>query len=174
MALEAMGLVVAVEGHQRTLSALPDKGIPQESGEPLGHSGAFETKFVLPSFGGVLCFKDTIFRTYLLRFKMCRVSEKMMWILAALRMALFEESAALRGLAYTSRTIPSDCTYRLSLCTSSLTTLARLSTAFIWSFLSCRNIRNVMTEDLSKRHLRRRKRQAHRRPCLKGRWQQYR
>lgn len=69
-------------------------------------------------------------------------------------MALFEASAARRGLAYTSLTIPSICTYRLSLCTSSLTTRVRFSTESIWSFLSCRKHqefrRNVMTEVLSK------------------------
>lgn len=38
-----------------------------------------------------------IFRIYLLRLKICRISEKRIWILAALRIALFDDSAAFSG-----------------------------------------------------------------------------
>jgi hypothetical protein len=127
---------------QRSLSALSGEGIPKKIESCWTIVELWKQSLLFPHLGEYCFVKDAIFRAYLLRFKMCRMSEKMMWILAALRMALFEESAALRGLAYTSCTIRSICTYRLSLCTSSLTTWARVSTEFIWSFLSCRNIKD--------------------------------
>lgn len=42
--------------------------------------------------------KKYLFRIYLLRLKTCKISEKMMWRFAALRIALFDDNAAFSGV----------------------------------------------------------------------------